>query len=577
MIKPASRWWVQEDRPTATVEQLQQLTREYWRMEGSLEERLGWYIENLLPGELACADGQESLTFHSCDVLVFLVGHSIEPLLQTVSVFQPARLILLLNRWYDLRGMPEPQTGTQWGQEIDHFIRDRLAPCLAQPPQVALQEVSDRPDAVFQTLCDLVLADRQGGRDVIVDITGAKKSIVAGAFLFAAYADIPISYVDFDEYDDLMRRPLGYTCRIGTLANPYDAFRLREWERVRRLYQGYHFHAAAETLVGIVERREANLATLRAENLPAAESLLDLLRFYEAWDDGDYQHASRALPGLQERVSGFEPPMAVTLLGEVWPRSGDGAGAQEAALQLLRLHDDLRQGPRSIFRSNELLLAYARDELAKIERLVEGNEDNRSALLRAAGLDELLLKVRLIRLWHAGQIGLWDHDENYQGSCHDMGNTTLREKIYDALLNHHGTDHMRRALEQKDVRDRRLNRNVPAFVRLDVWRSSYRARPIAGSPRLVDYDQGIDLEGRTLTDLRNQAIHMYLYVTDAIARAAVAIARANLAEFEHVWAPLAGPVSPMSREDVECLPWDKVCRLCALDFLPLSWKVGYEP
>jgi hypothetical protein len=575
MTKPASKWWAQESAPTAKS-QLQELTRRYWRMEGSLPERLGWYVDNLLPGELACADEEGSLTFQPCDVLVFLVGHSIEPLLQTASVFQPARLILLLNRWYDLRGMSEPQTGIQWGEEINRFIGDRLASRLAYAPQVELQEVSDRPDAVFQVLCDQVLADRQEGRDIIVDITGAKKSIVAGAFLFAAYADIPISYVDFDEYDDLMRRPLGYTCRIGTLANPYDAFRLREWERVRRLYQGYHFHAAAETLAGIMERGEAKSSSLRAEDVAAAEALLALLRVYEAWDDGDYRRASRALPGLQERVPGFVPPMAVSLLGSVWPRSEDGAGAQEAALQLLRLHDALRQGPRSMFRSNELLLAYARDELAKIERLVEGNEDNRSALLRAAGLDELLLKARLIRLWHTGEIGLWDQDENYQGSCHDLGNASLRDKLYEAMINHHGTDHMRNALRRADVLDRRLGREVPAFVRIDVWRSSYRARPLGRTLCLVEYTRHAALRGETLTDLRNQAIHMYLYVTDAIAREAVAVARANLAEFEKRWAPLAGPLPPMSRTDVERLPWDEVCGMCGVGFLPVALRPPHD-
>ena len=73
-----------------------------------------------------------------------------------------------------------------------------------EPPKL-LNLTPDRPDAVFQGLCEHVLPDRQAGKRVIVDVTGAKKSMVAGAFLFAAYADMPISYVDFDEYDEEMQ------------------------------------------------------------------------------------------------------------------------------------------------------------------------------------------------------------------------------------------------------------------------------------------------------------------------------------------------------------------------------------
>ena len=572
-------WWWSCGRSDGALDvtALRRLTRDYWRREGSLHERFEWYVENLFPHELAHAQARGALESQSCDTLVFLVGHSIEPLFQTVGSFQPDRVVLLLNRWYDLRDQPEPERGLDWGREIQALMDNLLVPLLSEPPAIELLEVADRPDAVFQVLSDHVLPDRQTGRAVIVDITGAKKSIVAGAFLFAAYADIAISYVDFDDYDEIMRRPLGFTCRIGTLTNPYDAFRLREWERVRRLYDNYHFRAAAEALADVLERpagrAAASFGSFRPADMQAARGLLSLLRFYEAWDDGDYFRAKGVLRGLQRRLSGFRPPVAVTELGDVWPHAEGVADAQGAALRLLDMHRRLGGRPHSIFESNRLLVVYARDELAKIERLVEANEDNRSALLRAAGLDELLLKARLVRLWHAsdeGRLGLWDHNERFLGSCCSLSDTELRDKLYDALLNHQGTDHMRKALRGTNVFDRRLGSTVPAFVRLDVWRNSYRARPTPGSPRLANYEQDTGLKGETLTQLRNQAIHMYLYVTQPVAQAAVALARANLREFKRTWAPLAGEVPLEQPADVARLPWDEVCRLCGLDFLPVA-------
>jgi hypothetical protein len=576
------RWWTSQ-AAGLSEDELREVTRAYWDKKkptpgATVEQRIEWYIENLLPEELEHADQKRgALTFHACHTLALLVGHSPEPLLQAIGVFQPQRVVLLLNQWYGA------QKGMRRGEEMKGWIERWLVPSLPQPLAVEPYEVADRPDAVFRILCEQVLPDQRDGCAVIVDITGAKKSMDAGAFLFAAYADIPISYVDFDDYDETYRRPFGFHCRIGTLTNPYDAFRLREWERVRRTYDNYHFRAAAGTLLDILgamqepaqtaRQVDSTLSPFRPETVQAAETLLHVLRFYEAWDDGDYFRARQLLHGVQERLPAFSPPVAVTLLGDVWPHTDGIPDAEDAAQQLLDLHDELRTHPHSIFESNDLLIAYARDELAKVERLVKANEDNRSALLRAAGLDELLLKARLVRLWHAGDegwLGLWDQDEHYWGGCRSLTDPGLQQKLYEALVNHQGTDFMRMALQKGSVTDKRLGRKVWAFVKLDVWRESYRARPTPDAPCMGDYEHGTGLTGKLLTQLRNQAIHMYLCVTQPVAQAAVDLARANLEEFETNWAHLSGRCPGIRPGDVERMAWDELCRLCELDFLPFT-------
>ena len=576
-----ARWWdshAAEQPLDATA--LRELTRDYWRLSGSMTTRVEWYIDHLLPQELACAAKRGALAGHRCDTLALLVGHSPEPLLQTISVFEPSRVLLLVNRWYSTPERAQEQEGLRRGGELHDLISDHLAPLLSQRPDVAVVEVIDRPDAVFQALCDAVLADHQAGRRVIVDITGAKKSMDAGAFLFAAYADIPISYVDFDDYDEANRRPFGFACRIGTLVNPYDAFRLRQWEQVRRLYTDYHFRAAVHTLEEILDvmRRSpvqltsdrSTLLTPRPEHIQAADTLLTVLRFYEAWDDGDYRRARQLLPGISRAMPAFVPPAAVVHLGEIWPHAGAAATAESGAQQLLTLHAGLREPGRSLFRSDELLVTYAHDELAKIERLVQANEDNRSAVLRAAGLDELLLKARLVRLWHAGQLGVWDREESFIGQCLALDDAALRQKLYVELVNHHGTEHMRSALQGIPVEDRRLGKTMPAFVRIDVWRESYRLRPLPGVSRLADYEDRASLSGETLTHLRNQAIHMYLYVTQPIAQAACGLAGANLDDFVGQWLEPSAPPVVARDSDVKRLAWEQLCEMCGLDFLPLA-------
>jgi len=571
-------WRTSSDASCSLTEgELRDLTLCYWQQKDPPGQRIGWYIQHLLPNELDFARRRGALQPHPCHSLALLVGHSPEPLLQAVCVFQPERVVLVLNERYG------KERGLSRGQELADWIVQGLEALLHRRPAVDLVEVADRPDTVFQALCEHVLPDRQVGRAVVVDVTGAKKSMVVGAFFFAAYADIPISYVDFDEYDEAYRRPFGYKCRIGTLANPYDAFRLREWEQLRRMYDNYQFRAAVGRLsdllnwmrgiVGTSGSTGLPVCSLRPEHVEAAEKLLCVLQFYSAWDDGDYARALKMLSSLDRLLPDFHPPTAVSVLGGVWPHTEGTSNANDAARQLLSQHDELRLHPDSILESNELLVTYAADELAKIERLVSADEDNRSALLRAAGLDELLLKARLVRLWQAGSegcVGLWDQDERFLGKCRTLQDDKLQDKLYEVLLNHQGTDHMRNALQRKMVRDKRLKMFVPAFVRLDVWRDTYRARPLADSPRLADYDKRVGLDGEVLTRLRNQAIHMCLYIPQAIAQSALALARANLAEFVANWLSLSNSQSDLETRDVGRMPWSRLCASCELDFLPLA-------
>ena len=87
------------------------------------------------------------------------------------------------------------------------------------------------------------------------------------------------------------------------------------------------------------------------------------------------------LADIQRELPAFTPPFAVKLLGR------DLAQRQRRRWRRRRRPSSFTAArapapaPGSIFESNELLLAYAHDELARIERLVDANEDNRSALV----------------------------------------------------------------------------------------------------------------------------------------------------------------------------------------------------
>lgn len=126
-----------------------------------------------------------------------------------------------LKNEYALLGWKE--YGEQVRSAVAHLIRQHWFYAEPkrhlQPPNIDCEPIgAATPPHVFQAL----LKHLYGDSNVIVDITGAKKSMVAGAFLYAAFANVPVSYVDFDDdkFNPEHAKPYGYACRIGRLVNP---------------------------------------------------------------------------------------------------------------------------------------------------------------------------------------------------------------------------------------------------------------------------------------------------------------------------------------------------------------------
>jgi hypothetical protein len=569
--------------------ELRQLTRKYWDMGGAIERQIQWYITNLLPHELEYARSPErrAIEERPCDTLILLVGYSVEPLLQTICAFQPQRLVLLLNEWYGSQDDPNRQSGLDRGEDLKEVIEKLPRDLLPEQPAIEPHEVTDQPTSVFRKLCQHALPDQRAGKQVIVDITGAKKSMDAGAFLFATYANVPVSYVNFDDYDEEKRRPYGFTCRVETLDNPYELFRLRGWERVRRLYRNYHFRSARQELKGIIAAmgsgtpQEGGESLFDEDQIAAAEQLVQVLDFYERWDSGDFYAAKEGADQLQREMPGFPTPLAVETLGDKWPHA-EGAGSVRAtAEQLLQIHQDLERGDPparpSFYISLLRLRAYVYDELARIRRLIDFNEDYRSALLRAASLNEVLLYARLLILWVRDELVVERDGESKRPS--ELSLDAWRE-LYSKLTDEPGevipiVKALRWAQDKKRpddyrVRHEDLKHSTFASSGGFVW-----LRRAESALSLGSFWKGTTLgDLNPLRELRNKAIHTYLSVPRELAEAALELAEANRGEYEQSWAALTDPAAAAAPlpTPAQCaaLPWEEICQLCGLDFLPLS-------
>jgi hypothetical protein len=571
-------------------EVLERETKKYWT---KLDERdrpdIDDYVDNLLPLELSTENEFRQIKVSPddrCDVLFLLVGYSLEPLLQSICVHHPPLVILVLNK---------KLSTTIEGRGLDHELR-RAAKraCLndeirrtwhATPPVFETLSTGDTPQEVFRVLRNKVLslldeARRRGASPprVVVDITGAKKSMTAGAYLLAAYADVKVTYVDFDEYSPRFGRAFGYTCQIGPLENPYRIFRIAEWQRVRELYGQYAFQAALETLNVIApdaEGPDADKSFFEPKELEAIKVLRAVLGVYDQWENGNLHQAhALAVAGVLASVPRTIWPTAVEELGRDWPHVDPGSKSSPGDFlkQVKRLETGGGDLSRSLFlhQGGRLLVTYARDELAKIRRLIDPKSDFRSALLRSAGLFETLLKARLMILWNdgllvlaatQGELARMALDADARASADRFLAEFSSARVVVGVLDGSGND------EERTLTPRYVPEKLHPLIGTKAApgcgfrRKRDTASAVVG-PSLGDFCKSPQMNPDQLFDLRNKAIHFCLSVPRDWAELAWRITHENLEAFEKGWSAAGTDVKTQVPD------WDDLCQVCGVGSFP---------
>jgi hypothetical protein len=250
---------------------------------------------------------------------------------------------------------------------------------------------------------------------------------------------------------------------------------------------------------------------------------------------------------LQKQGVDFDPPTAVTLLAGVWPHVEEETAPLQAANDLSGEHKALAEGDGtpadSFFCREAWLVAYAEDEMARIRRLIDFNEDYRSAFLRAASLNEVLLKARLAGLRRDGKL-----QAPAQKSLIPFAKLVNKATAWAMLhlLCEGQTLHMRG--------------NLAANLRPDV-------------STMAAFWKGYALDLDTLITLRNKTAHTYLSIPRSLADAAWRVAGANLQDYRDDWTTTALPTVIAG-----VLPWHDLCLLCGVDaFLPPNLLREEEP
>ncbi len=513
--------------------ELKRLTRKYLRNSNSWDTKkyIKKYIKELLPKEIDFLRKNGRIKTSGADTLVQLVGFSWEPLLISVCAYKPQEIILILNKKYNA------QSGDKRGEDFEEYISklkeqnliENVPKILPDPFEVIEK---DGPEDVFKFLKKHVLSSINGGKKVVIDITGAKKSMVSGAYLFASYTNCAVSYLDFDKYDEEYGKPYGYTCKIKELENPMELFKLYEWNRVKELYRKYAFRSAMEL---IDEIKEGTCSFIEENEKEAIDHLVKCLKFYKTWDEGNYRRALDLYGGLQVKIP---CPSAVEELGEIWY---DESRLIESTKHLEGLQDI----SQSIYTKIDKIVIYAKDEIEKIKRLIKYREDYRSALLRAAGLSELLLRARLIKLWMEDKFLIEEDDGPNMRK--DFSKPTKIDKKLTSLT----IAPIIKALKKDKIG---LDKKLKGYVRKDNSTFKEFWREIDSNNIQIPSE---------IFRLRNKAIHFCLSIPKEIAEVAVEFAEKNLEEFIKNWSKESD-----ANGIYEAMSWYDLQDKCGVKFLP---------
>ncbi|MEZ4737459.1 MAG: hypothetical protein R3E79_61070 [Caldilineaceae bacterium] len=507
-----------------TDRELNDRTREYRQILRNLQESqdsnerlkaFNWYCEHLLPGEMTrikSANNQDRVKRDPNKVLtlVLLVGYSFEPLLQSICYYKPDHLILILNKQYGAT------PGNLFGRQIErHFIPKLIetglldrSPTLGTKTAGYFDEVKAEPSEVFRQLRQALVG--QTGQ-VIIDITGSKKSMVTGAFFYAAFADTAISYVEFSDenYSWVLSQPAGYLSHIQRLSNPYETFALREWARVRTLYEQYRFKEALALIDegSTIQRAMASIQGEEQSSLDIARNrLIQALKCYQHWDAGDLNTAQQVASKKSEQNSEsksiqFILPTVVEKFGGHW------FGVNGVQLD---------GGPANLYDDNEELRSYIYDELHRVYRLICYAQDFSGAYLRAAGANEVLMLARLIRAVPQTE------RVNVLRILYEDDPFILTSRIYSVLASGNfslqDVESVRRGESYKLPNLRCVTTSMCKWWQNTQFVDIVNQRPkVYGSQRFLD--------------IRNKLAHTHASINEDLARAGYNFVRANFENF----------------------------------------------
>ncbi|HEU5128612.1 MAG TPA: TIGR02710 family CRISPR-associated CARF protein [Glycomyces sp.] len=245
----------------------------------SAEQALRYRHEKLVPKALRRIQDEGSALPHGAvDLLVSLSGFSPETTVFAAAFIRPKDLLVLVSH--------TARNG------ID-LIRRHAAPGLhIDVQQVDPLDPVDIYERIRKAVDDFKRFNSVPNPRVVIDITGGKKSMAAGAALAATQLDSPMCYIDGDFNPEIRQSEPGSE-RLVILDNPTKLFGDRQQEAAEIEFGHGAFDAAFRRFESIV----------RTSPTPArARFGCDLSELYTAWSDLEFDRLGTAVAAMRARL-----------------------------------------------------------------------------------------------------------------------------------------------------------------------------------------------------------------------------------------------------------------------------------
>lgn len=356
----------------------------------------------------------DEIEFQKDTTLIFLLGHSTEPLYLSVGVHLPGKIYLVVSdtlmRDHNFsRSTIERRIRALYraflrdGFDPDEEVEIKFEVFTESIPGESVETSSgDAGMDVFCKLRDLMVTiENDSSEKIILDITGSKKNMVTGAFLFGVYNRFGedkkriLHYVDHMVYDFALGRPQFGTCYSSEVKNIYTTFKLSERKKLKEYFDREDFLRARD-LAGEINKALSGVSQYRDE----AEfygKLYSLCEAYYLWRNCFYEKAYKVL--IDNNLDHFiQKPIEEIADSALKYASGTRGEWGE--------DDDIR-----LLKKKKVLLTYFADVIAYNERMLEEGRDGkvktenpRENFLKVYSIFEMMLEFHIYCLIEKGKL-----------------------------------------------------------------------------------------------------------------------------------------------------------------------------
>lgn len=214
-----------------------------------------FYYETLFPDVIERFK-LKSKTLNKYRYLISLLGYSPQPIILFLRAIEPEKVLFIHS------------------EETEHYldvIQRWTGLTLAKVVKEGVD--SSDPTGVYRAIKDFVA--HKNPQEILLDITGGKKSMVGGAAMAGSLLNIDIGYVDYQSYLADLRQPEPGTEYPSILKNPLHVLGDIDFEKAKEAFNHCDFVRCLDVL-GELDRR--------VEDIWGVRKLMGLARIYQKVD-----------------------------------------------------------------------------------------------------------------------------------------------------------------------------------------------------------------------------------------------------------------------------------------------------